>query len=192
MHPLRLIIRRFDHWLSRREGVEPFTADPQVILRLQRGSAAWNIPLPQEVIPIHSRILVLHLWNERIPAIPANGPDLVWARHFQIPLIYSFKAMADFMQAAPDLQSIRAVGGYMAHINLYGPDGGRLMLERLGFTIYPYHRPAGAFGEFWENFYTWWLMWTYNPSSVRRRTWLSLQRIEFWMTMDGFLRRFGN
>jgi hypothetical protein len=28
------------------------------------------------------------------------------------------------------------------------------MLEHLGFIVIPYHRPFGAFGEFWENFLT--------------------------------------
>src|ERR1700690_3323842 len=37
MNLLRLIIRRFDNWLSQVEGVEPFTDDPQCILRIQIG-----------------------------------------------------------------------------------------------------------------------------------------------------------
>jgi hypothetical protein len=70
-------------------------------------------------------------------------------------------------------------------------DGGRAMLEHLGFTVLPYHRPFGAFGEFWENFHTWWLMWTFNPASLKHRSLWHLQRTEFWMTKNKFLEKYG-
>jgi len=65
------------------------------------------------------------------------------------------------------------------------------MLQRLGFTVIPYHRSLGAFGEFWENFYTWMLMWTYNPGSLRYRGLWGLRRAEIWMSAEEFLRRYG-
>ena len=37
MNLLRSVIRHFDNWLSHVEGVEPFTDDPQCILRIQAG-----------------------------------------------------------------------------------------------------------------------------------------------------------
>ena len=46
------------------------------------------------------------------------------------------------------------IGRLALFTHLRVPDGGRLLLKRLGFEVLPYHRPAGAFGEFWENFYT--------------------------------------
>jgi hypothetical protein len=188
---LRLLIRRFDDWLSRIEGVEPFTDDLQVILRLQNGRAAWNIPLPEGRISTGSKVLILHLWNERIPPIPPQGPDLGWARRTQRLMLHSFRAVAQHIQKNSSLSDIQALGGVIAQINLEGSDGGRALLEHLGFSLFPYHRPAGAFGEFWENFYTWWLMWTYNPASVRHRTIWNLQRSEFWMTKEEFLKRYG-
>ncbi len=190
MNLLRLIIRRFDDWLSRVEGVEPFTDDPQVIMRLQSGRIAWDIPLPDGTIQSGSDVMFLHLWNERVPPIPPQGPDLEWALHTQRSMIYSFKAVARHIQSTPTLCEVKAVGGIIAQIRIEGSDGGRAMLEHLGFSIFPYHRPAGAFGEFWENFYTWWLMWTYNPASARQRSMLSLQRNEFWMTKTKFLEMF--
>jgi hypothetical protein len=65
------------------------------------------------------------------------------------------------------------------------------MLEHLGFIVIPYHRPFGAFGEFWENFFTWWLMWTFNPASTRRRSMFNLQRTEFWMSRRAFIEKYG-
>ena len=66
------------------------------------------------------------------------------------------------------------------------------MLEHMGFLVLPYHRPFGAFGEFWENLFTYWLMWAYNPASLHNRSLLSMRRTEFWMSRKQFLERFGN
>jgi len=190
MDPLRPAIRRFDDWLSRVEGVQPFTDESRIILRLQTSRSAWDIPLPDHRIAAGSPVMVLHFWNERIPLIKPQGPNLEWALHFQRRLLYSLKAVAFHLQGTAPLNGIQAVGGTITQIHMGGPDGGRLLLERLGFRVLPYHRPAGAFGEFWENFYTWLLMWTYNPASLRSHSLFELQRNEFWMTKDRFLERF--
>ncbi len=190
MNPLRWPIRRFDDGLSRIEGVRPFTDDPAVILRSQEGRLAWDVPLPDCTLRRGSRALFVHLWNERMPQIAASGPDLAWAVRTQRALLYSFRSLAGYLAATPRLASVRAVGGTIAQVRLHGPDGGRLFLEGLGFSIFPYHRPAGAFGEFWENFYTWWLMWAFNPVSAARRGLFTLQRNEFWMTAARFRTQF--
>jgi hypothetical protein len=191
MNLLRLIIRRFDDWLSHVEGVEPFTDDPQIIMRLQNGRADWDIPLPEGQVSKGSNVLFVHLWNERIPGIPPQGPDLGWALHTERLTVNSFRAIAQHIQQTPTLSCAQAVGGVIAQVKLEGSNGGRSLLEHLGFSIFPYHRPAGGFGEFWENFYTWWLMWTFNPASVRDHKLCELQRAEFWTSKDKFLARYG-
>ncbi len=191
MNPVRLLIRSFDDWLSRVEGVEPFTDDPEVILRLQQGRIGWDVPLSEGTIPRGSQVAFVHLWNERMPVIAPAGPDLAWAARTQRAVVYSFRSLGGYLCAARRLDAIKAVGGTIAQVQLQGPDGGRRLLEHLGFSIFPYHRPGGAFGEFWENFYTWWLMWTYNPASAARRSLFSLRRNEFWMTSRSFEARFG-
>ncbi len=191
MNPLRVLIRRFDGWLSRVEGVEPFTDDPRVILRVQQGRLAWDVPLAEVTISRGSPVAFVHLWNERMPVIASAGPDLAWAVRTQRATVYSFRSLARFLCRTGRMGSLKAVGGTIAQIRLHGADGGRLLLEHLGFEIFPFHRPAGAFGEFWENFFTWWLMWAYNPPSAYRRGMFSLERNEFWMTSSAFRKRFG-
>ncbi len=186
----RTVLRRFDDWLSRVEGVQAFTTEPGVILRLQAAVAAWDIPLPDHRVPAGSPVLVLHFWNERIPLIAPQGASLVWALHFQRQLLFSLKAVALHLRATASLNDVQAVGGVIAQVHTTIPDGGHLLLERLGFHVLPYHRPAGKFGEFWENSYTWLLMWTYNPASLRAHSLLGLQRNEFWMTRERFLEQF--
>ncbi len=128
---------------------------------------------------------------ERAPLIPTAGPDLAWALTTRRRMIHSLRLVARHIQSMPALQDVQAVGGITAHVTLTGEDGGKAMLEHLGFTVFPYYRPFGAFGEFWENFYTWWLMWTFNPASVRHRTIWGLQRTEFWISTQKFLEKFG-
>jgi hypothetical protein len=191
MNPLRIIIRRFDNWLSRMEGVEPFTDDPQCILRIQAGRIKHQIAFPEKTIPSNSPALFLHFWNERMPLIPAKGPDLAYGLKFQRLILHSMRLIAKHIQDHPALNDIQAVGGVTTFISRQQADGGRAAFQHLGFTIFPYHRPLGAFGEFWENFYGWWLMWTYNPVSARYRKMLEMQHTEFWMTKEKFMERFG-
>jgi len=191
MDPLRAVIRHFDDWLSRREGVTPFTDDPDVILRVQVSFTPHALILPDRTIPAGAETLLLHAWNERMPVIPAEGPDFAYGFKLHQLTIASINAVARHIMITPSLQNIQAIGGVTVHISLKEADGGRVMLERLGFTVMLYQRPFGAFGEFWENFYTWWLMWTFNPASTRhRRLWI-LQRTEFWMTSERFLEKYG-
>lgn len=191
MNPLRFVIRRFDAWLSRVEGVEPFTDDPNCIMRLQVSYLNYALILPSATIPSGGKALLLHVWNERAPDIPIEGPNLAYGLKLQRLMITSLKLVAQHILVTPSLQDVQTVGGVTAHISLKEANGGRAMLEQLGFTVMPYHRPFGAFGEFWENFYTWWLMWTYNPASTQHRKLWHLQRTEFWMTEDEFLKRYG-
>ena len=64
-------------------------------------------------------------------------------------------------------------------------------MQRLGFAVRPHHSALGRFGEFWENFYTWWVMWTYNPRSLDGRRLIRLERMEIWIQAENFLRRYG-
>lgn len=190
MHSLRLLIRRFDNWLSCQYGVYVFNKEEGIILRLQEGYVEHDLTLPDGFAARGSRALFLHLWNERIPLMPAAGADLAYALWLQRRLVFSLRAAARYLLQAPHLKNIEVVGGVSAHMTLKS-GGGRALLEHLGFTVFPYHCRAGAFGEFWENFYTWWLMWTFNPASVRRHPLWRLQRLEFWMTRKAFLERYG-
>ncbi len=191
MNPLRSIIRRFDDWLSHVEGVEPFTDDPQCIMRIQTGQIEHDIIFSNRTIRSGSRALFLHFWNNHMPILPDGGPDLAYGLRFQRAIVHSMKLIAQHIQNEPSLDEIQIVGGITTFISREQADGGRATFQHLGFTIFPYHRVLGAFGEFWENFYGWWLMWTYNPVSARYRKMFEMQRTEFWMTKENFLDRFG-
>jgi len=191
MNWLRLLIRRFDNWLSRVEGVEVFTDDPRCILRIQTGRLDQTITVSDRVIPRGARAVFLHFWNERMPLIPPGGPDLSYGLKLQRLFLLSMKLIAAHIQGEAALGEIQAVGGITTFVAPEGADGGRASFQHFGFTIFPRRRKAGAFGEFWENVYTWWLLWTYNPVSATYRRMRDMQRTEFWMSREGFVARFG-
>jgi hypothetical protein len=136
-------------------------------------------------------VLELHLWNEHIPALPPAGPDLAWASRTRRLFINSLYTVGQLVKIDSRLASVQAVGGVSVLLSDGDRSSGERMIHRLGFEILPYHTRLGRFGEFWENFYSWWLMWAFNPVSLNHRQLLRLERVEFWMPRGEFLKRFG-
>lgn len=188
---MRAVIRRFDAFLRRRYGVYEFTQDEDCWLRVSRTPAPHALHFPDVEVQRGAPVLMVHLWNEHSPPMPSTGPDLAWSLNAMRLFVKSLRAVAREMKANESLTSLPAVGGITVLIDLNNPSGTGGMFGRLGFMIIPYRSPLGRFGEFWENLYTWALMWTYNPGSLHNRTFLNLRRSEFWMVTDEFMRRFG-
>lgn len=188
---MRALIRGLDALLRRATGVYEFSAEPGIILRLQIARAPHALPLPGGEVPAGEPVLLLHLWNERMPPIPRAGPELGWAARTSRQFAYSLRAVAEQMGSSRRLAGIRAVGGVTILFFPGDRSGGERLMRRLGFTLMPWHLRLGRFGEFWENLYSWALLWTYNVASMNQRQLLALRRAEFWMPVDDFLRRYG-
>lgn len=185
---MRKVIYRFDGWLSRRSGIFQLPDEGECFLRIQLTRASHPVELPGCRVGIGEPILALHLWNEHIPLLPKEGPDMVWAKRVQRLFINSLHVVAREIQRNPRLVEVRAVRGESVLISFTGGDR---LVRRLGFVVLPDQNRLGRFGEFWENFYTWWLMWAYNPATLRRRSLLALRREEMWMSVDEFVLRYG-
>jgi YkoP domain len=186
---MRAIIFWFDRWLSKRYGIYPIQNGKDSFMRIQLTRASHPVQLPGCEVKAANPILAMHLWNEYIPVIPPDGPDLGWARKVQRLFIGSLQAIAREMQSNPRLSDVQAVQAESVLLSL---TGGERLIRRLGFVILPSHNPLGRFGEFWENLYTWSLMWAYNPVSLYNRHLLDLRREELWMAADEFVYRFGS
>ena len=187
---MRPLVRAFDHFLCRATGVFEFCDDPQCILRLQWARAPRDLRLSDDTqIPKGARVLMLHLWNEHIPRPGPNGPDIAWAMRVQRMLAFSLREVARWLMDQPAGKQPEAIGGITV---LALTEDGRVspLIRRLGFDVFPYRRALGRFGEFWENFYTWAIMWTFAPSSLRSRSLLRLRRAEIWMSRKAFLQRY--
>lgn len=136
-------------------------------------------------------VLFLHLWNERLLGFNTLSSGLGWAKTFQQSFLWSLGEVALYLDDHPGMAEVRAVGGVTVLLDSGGHKGGTRFVERLGFTVLPYYSPLGRFGEFWENFYSWILIWTFNPPNLHYRRLRSLQRKEFWISTGEFRRRFG-
>lgn len=189
---MRSWIRALDALLRRRAGVYEFSEDPHCLLRLQIGCVKRPRTLPDAELRPGDPVLRLHLWNEQVPRLPADGPDLAWATRMHRRFVRSLRGVAAEMVRDPRLREIVAIGGATGVFGPTSADSGNRVFTRLGFTIYPSRGPLGRFGEFWENLYSWWLMWAFNATSLRSREFFRLRRSEMWISRDEFLRRYGS
>jgi hypothetical protein len=189
---MRALARFIDRQLQKRNKVFEFSYDPQCIFRLQLRRAAQDVNLQGHQILKGDPILGIHIWNERMPKLPVDGADLGWARQSHRLLLHSFKLIAREMQSDTKYTGIRALFGISALFSFTGHTGGMRMMQHFGFTVLPYRPTKGRFGLFWQNFFSWWLMYTYNDVTLKYREFRHLQRTEIWMPADEFIRRYGN
>ncbi len=132
-------------------------------------------------------IVGFHLWNERMPPLPPDGADFAWAAKTLYLFRYSLRLLARELRRDETWRDILAI--YGASAIFPPPDHGESHpMERLGFLVLPYHSPLGAFGDFWENFYSWLIMWGYNPPSIRRKQFWRFRRSEIWIEKEKFFR----
>jgi len=187
---MRRIIRAFDAFLARALGVFEFTQEPDCLLRLQRSALRHSLELPDSRFPENTPVLAFHLWNERVPPLPSGGPAFSWALRVTHQLALSFRMIASHLAAEPEADRPRAVGG----VTVLGSASGSTadVLAHLGFHAVAYRNPLGRFGEWWENAYTWALMWAYNPASLHGKRLGQLRRTEYWMSTPAFLKRFAS
>jgi hypothetical protein len=193
---MRALVRRLDGLLRRANGVFEFCTQEDCVLRLQLRGAPHQLHLSDGVeVRAGDPVVMIHLWNEHVPPLGPDGPDLAWASRMGRMLLGSYRAVARWLADQPRMANVRAVGGVTVLISPHGGGGSLRLMQRLGFEVLPYHvplgHPLGRFGEFWENLYTWWLMWAYNAASLRHRRLLRLCRTEFWMSARAFLERYG-
>ena len=188
---LRAGVRFIDTLLSKSLGIYVFSSDPECIMRIQLSRAAHTVSIGNQRIMRGEPVLGLHAWNEHMPKLPREGANLEWALRLRRQVVHSFKLIAKEMIRDARYSHVRAVCGSSAVFSFSEHVGGTRVMQHLGFTVLPYHRPFGRLGEFWENLFSWWLMWTYNTSSHRSRQFWRLQRTEIWITRDELLKRFG-
>ena len=179
---MRRIIRNFDRFMRYANGVFEYSTDPDCILRLRHMRAPRTVVFDGQTVLRGAPVVEVHFFNEHMPPLPETGSNVAWAAHFGRLFIQSFRDAAVVIDQRPELQD--AVAVCLTTVL------SRPLFERLGFIAMPVHSPLGRFGIFWENLYTWGLMYTYNHISLRRRSLLGLERREFWATRQSFMRRY--
>ncbi len=190
----RALVRGLDLLLRRHGRVQEFTQDDECILRISLTTDKTDVQL-SDGTKVHAgdRICELHLWNEHIPPMPVDGPDLTWGVRFLRLAVKSLRSLAVYM-ATDELQDIVALGGQMAFLEKDDSPVLASVASQVGFDIVNLTAQAGRWGRFthfWENVFSWALMWTYNPGSLRGKRFLRLQRYRLWMSRRTLLGRYG-
>ncbi|MGB9585860.1 MAG: YkoP family protein [Anaerolineales bacterium] len=187
-----VVIKEFDRFLRWTQGVYEFCEQPECLLRLKRSQAKRTVILPDKLIEKGMPILEIHLWNEHIPKMVNGKTDLHWAIQTKNRLVNSFKSLAILLIEDNSMADIEALYG----ITVLALDAQSAqpepLITRLGFEVYPYQNRLGRFGEFWENFYTWWIMWAFNRASLRDKNLWELRRAEIWVSTEKFLSLYYN
>jgi hypothetical protein len=189
---VRALIREFDAWLCRHNRIFIFCEDPDCMLRLQFARAPHAMQLEGMTIARGETVLAIHIWNDRLPRVATKGADFNWAVKTVRMYRYSLHLAARYVGQNASLPPFRAV---MGETSLFAPpaeDQTSHPMGRFGFTVAPYRGPLGRFGEFWENFYAWLLIWAYNPVSARGWNVFTARRSEIWMTAQSFMKHYGS
>jgi len=188
---LRAGIRWIDSLIRKSEHSYEYCDDPDCVLRIQLMPSPHAATFGDRVIQKGDPVLAVHVWNERMPPIPSSGADLRWAINIRRQTQHSFRLLAKLMQEDRIYTPVKAIYGASVLFSSTDHTGGTRMMQSFGFTILPYHSPLGKFGEFWENLFSWWLMYAYNTASMDSRKFWQLERTEIWMDSDEFIRRYG-
>ena len=191
---LRAMVLGLDLLLQRLGGVQEFTQDEECILRIALTACKKDLELSHGTqVRVGDKICELHLWNEHIPPMPLEGPDLRWGVRFYRLAVKSLRSLAAYI-AAGQMQDIVALGGQMAFLEKENSPVLASVAAQLGFDIVNLTAQGGRwrrFTHFWENMFSWALMWAFNPASLRGKRFLRSQRYRLWMSRRTLLQRYG-
>lgn len=184
---LRRAISGIDGYLSYCCGVKPFSRDERCLLRYAATSSPGVIRLSDGTVLAPGDLVIdLHLWNEHIPPVPKQGPDLAWARLVAQWMKHSVALLAEAVETHPELCGAKAV---RAKTNFVGWGGHSesmsRLIERFGFE--DVDEGASSIPErvhdAFENILIGALTWTHNPEALRC-TKLIRQRRPVWMSVE--------
>lgn len=192
-HWLTQLVASADFYLRRWYGVREFTARRTCIFRIAPGTAPHDLTLEcGRRIRAGDPVIELHLWNEHFLRIPAEGPDLLWAKLMRKRFRDSLFDIALYIEDNPETAG--AVAIWARDAVPLAKSGRKLarICECYGFEVLPapernpLERFVGWFVDFWIVF----LVMAFNPRSLTADL-LFRPHYELWMPREVLLRRFG-
>ncbi|HKF73748.1 MAG TPA: hypothetical protein VKB68_18480 [Stellaceae bacterium] len=191
---LRQIIRGIDACVRRGIGIVEFERGADALLRIGVGRAERAIRLSDGTqLGPGDLALDLHLWNEHLPPLPAGGATLRWAVAARRQLSRSLRRLAEHVEAAPDLQGVKALRIKPAFAGRNLARNLNWIVARHGFESAPGRRASTRVinpHRWLDSLWVWLLTWTFNPRSLRgRRFWRTRQ--EFWISRARFMALYG-
>jgi hypothetical protein len=189
-------VRFIDAVLVRVHGIRIFADDPECILRITRRPRMLREPvaLPDGTwLDAGAKIVEIHFWNEHLPAIEEDGADLLWGRQFGRRLAHSLRLLAAHASGDLSLADFAAIHGRLGFIQRDEVESFKRLAGRFGLLLELQTAAGLRFwkGAFWAGLYSWWLMWTFNPETLRRKRFRDIALSDLWMTRAVMLDRYG-
>jgi hypothetical protein len=133
---LEYAVFKLDHWLRRRQGIYEYTTDSRCLFRAEVGRADRALVLADDTrIAVGDPILVLHLWNEHIPPMGADGPTMAWARQVSRLAHLSLGELARYLQQHAELDDVAAICGDMHLGSARQTEQFAHLVSRFGFEV---------------------------------------------------------
>jgi hypothetical protein len=167
---LKRLVFALDRWLRRRQGVFEYASTRECLFRIHLAEAEHHLRLRDGTdISPGDPILILHLWNENMPAIGDEGPTVVWGRRFGRAIDASLGELASFLRRRPDLNGISAIRMEMALGTADRNKQSVRILGRYGFEPAPGPdgAEAGYFHRLGHNALILLLILAANPNAAR-------------------------
>ncbi|MCL5734399.1 MAG: hypothetical protein M1274_02235 [Actinobacteria bacterium] len=184
-----------DGLLVRHYGVKVIADDPQCILRVSSRILEKPVTLSDDAeLAAGTPVIEIHFWNEHLPQIGEGGADFAWAKQFMGRLSHSLDLLAVYALSAPEYSGFVAIHGQLIFIPTIDVALLKRTAARLGFTTIDVRAAPGLrfwTAAFWTCLYTWWLMWTFNPNSLRAKQFRDLAITDLWMSREALLGRLG-
>ena len=184
-----------DALLRRREGIFEYSDDPICLFRASYVKSPRSVVLADDAhIAEGDAMMDMHLWNEHVIPIPAEGPGMRYGAQFLKGLDRAMAEAARFLRTSSDPQAaaVRAIRCKTIQMPRHGQEQLLRILGRFEMHTVEPIRPTPwltRVHEFFENFLILILLWTYNPNALRGAK-VIRERHEFWVSREALLRRF--
>lgn len=171
-------------------GIGEYSQDEDCIFRVRPIHAPRALKLIDGEIPEGAELLQIHLWNERMPPIPAGGANLAWGKRFRQAMDNGFHHLARQIEQDPAFRNVRAIGGTSLLMTAQRSPSTARLWERYGFEL------SAAPDVSWllnltDRFYGWLLLTEFQQVHPSLWEMFRLPRRDSWISRAEFLKRYG-
>ncbi len=187
----RLGVRAIDAALRHHYRIFAFSDDPACILKIGPAVCSRDMTLCDGTHLVRGEaILELHLWNERLPPFPPAGPMVAWSVQMLRRWRYSLGLLAAYLAHASRWDNVQALHGTVGFLEMEHAGEMRTLVEHLGFEFIVGETPGWKIWRpaFWQNLFSWWLMWAFNPASLTHKRIRDLARGELWISRAALMQ----
>ncbi|ACR12339.1 hypothetical protein TERTU_3239 [Teredinibacter turnerae T7901] len=183
---LRKLIKTIDKHLREKQGIFEFWVHPNALIRVGFTTNKQPIPVNKSAISPGSHLLEIHFWNEHVPSQKLAKSPIAWAAKSATMLRDSFQELAFQLVNDPRFNHVEFIGGSTPLVLSGQHGGGEKIWRRLGFHLC-IPQSTRPWSHFWENLYTWLIIWTFNPDGVGNKNPFTMHRVEFWADRQTFI-----